>query len=255
MRKADALTIKSIIEHNSLKFTPVTDNITQIATPVNRSLHQSVPYMTGNNGQEGRVFNVGQTNLTAFISTDFPESALLQQLVAKYYAVGTPGITSDYDAISQIYTEYIFQCPAALVSNDSALAGFPTWRYYFNASFPNINPNAALAAVGAPGLNLEAFHSSEIPLVFGTYPPEDATAQEVALSKFMQTAWARFAKDPTTGPGWPSYGSKQGVNPVGLADLGALGTDGVTMIPQYDVDYRCPLYTEIYAAIDTPAFR
>ena len=255
VRAAPALTIKSIIEHNALKFTPVTDNVTQIATPVNRALHQSVPYMTGNNGQEGRVFVVGDTNLTAFINASFPESALLQSLVAEFYAVGTPGISNAYDAISQIYTEYIFQCPAALVSNESALAGFPSWRYYFNASFPNINPNAAVAALGLPGLNLEAYHSSEIPLVFGTYPTDGATAQEVALSKFMQTAWANFAKDPMTGPGWPSYGSKAGVNPAGVADLGAFGSDGVTMIPEYDIDYRCPLYAELYAAINTPAFK
>ena len=58
------------------------------------------------------------------------------------YAIGTPGINSAYDAVSQIYTEYVFQCPAALVANESALAGFPTWRYYYNASIPNINPNA-----------------------------------------------------------------------------------------------------------------
>lgn len=80
--------------------------------------------MTGNSGQEGRVFVVRETNLTAAINASFPESALLQQLVAEAYAIGTPGITSGYDAIAQIYTEYVFQCPAALVSNESAPAGF-----------------------------------------------------------------------------------------------------------------------------------
>jgi carboxylesterase type B len=171
------------------------------------------------------------------------------------YAIGTPGINSSFDAISQIYTEYVFQCPAALVANASALASFPTWRYYYNASIPNINPNAALAALGLPTLNLGAYHSSEIPLVFGTYPSQGATAQEVALSKYMQTAWANFAKDPAgEGPGWPRYGSSRGVNAVGLADLGADGSIGWVMIPEYGVDYRCPLYTAIYAVINTPAF-
>jgi carboxylesterase type B len=255
VRAADAEIIESIVQHNALSFSPVTDNVTQIELPVNRAKHQSVPYMIGSNGQEGRVFVVGETNLTAAINASFPESALLQQLVAGAYAIGTPGVNSAYDAIAQIYTEYVFQCPAALVANGSALAGFPTWRYYYNASIPNINPTAALAALGLPTLNLEAYHSSEIPLVFGNYPSAGATAQEVALSKYMQTAWANFAKDPAgEGPGWPSYGSSKGVNAVGLADLGADGSVASVMIPEYDVDFRCPLYTEIYAAITVPGF-
>ena len=58
-----------------------------------------------------------------------------------------------------------------------------------------------------------------------------------------------------TVPGWPSYGSKAGVNPIAGADLGALRSDDVTMIPEYDIDYRCPLYTEIYAALNNPALK
>ena len=256
VRAANAETIQSIIELNALSFSPVTDNVTQIELPVNRATHQTVPYMTGTNGQEGRVFVIGDTNLTAFIDSSFSESAELQQLVAEAYAIGTPGINSGYDAIAQIYTEAVFQCPAALVSNESALAGFPTWRYYYNASFPNINPTAALAALGLPTLNLEAYHSAEIPLVFGTYPTEGATAQQIALSKYMQAAWANFAKDPAgNGPGWPRYGSSKGVNAVGLAELGADGSVGSVMIPEYDVDYRCPLYSAIYAAVTVPAFK
>ena len=256
VRAADAVVIQNIIEENALSFSPVTDNVTQIPLPVDRAKHQSVPYMTGTNGQEGRVFTVGETNLTAAIDTSFPESALLRQLVAEAYAIGTPGVNSAYDGIAEIYTDYVFQCPAALVANESALAGFPTWRYYYNASIPNINPTAALAALGLPTLNLEAFHSSEIALVFGTYPTTGETAQEVALSKYMQTAWANFAKDPSgKGPGWPSYGSSKGVNAVGLADLGADGSVGSVMIPEYDVDFRCPLYTAIYAAVTVPAFK
>lgn len=255
VRAADAVTIKSIVEHNALSFSPVTDNVTQLLLPINRAQHQSVPYMTGTNGQEGRVLVVGETNLTAAIAASFNESAQLEQLIVSAYAVGTPGISSGYDAIAQISTEYTFQCPAALVSNESALAGFPTWRYYFNASIPNINPTAALAALGLPTLNLEAYHSSEIYLVFATYPTAGATAQEIALSKYMQTAWANFAKDPYgKGPRWPTYGSSKGVNAVGLADIGADGSVGSVMIPEYDLDYRCSLYTAIYAAVQYPAF-
>ena len=92
-------------------------------------------------------------------------------------------------------------------------------------------------------------------MVFGTYQTTGATPQEMALSKYMQTAWANFAKDPDgEGPGWPRYGSSKAVNAVGLADMGGDGSVGSVMIPEYDVDFRCPLYSDIYAAISSPAF-
>ena len=256
VRAADAQTIKNTLEQNNLTFSPVTDNVTQIELPVNKTSHPSVPYMIGTNGQEGTGFVIGESNLTAFINTSFPDSTQLQQLIGAAYAVGTPFINTEFDAMAQIFTDYVFQCPAALLSNESALAGVPTWRYYFNASFPNLNPTAPLAVRGFPTLNLEAYHSSEIFLVFGTYPSAGATEQEVVLSQYMQTAWASFAKDPTgKGPGWPSYGSTKGVNAVGLAELGAYGSHGPLMIPEYSVDFRCPLWSALYAAITTPAFK
>lgn len=67
-------------------------------------------------------------------------------------------------------------------------------------------PNTALA----PGIG--AYHSSEIPLVFGTTEVKlnasKDTAEEAALSKMMRKAWTSFAKDPRKGLldiGWPVY--------------------------------------------------
>ncbi len=61
-----------------------------------------------------------------------------------------------------------------------------------------------------PGLR--SYHISEIPIVFGTYDepsfPGKATANEIALSKYMQKAWVEFARDPVNGLsnyGWPQY--------------------------------------------------
>lgn len=248
VRQADAVKIKDIIEHKALRFAPVTDNVTRVASSSNRSLHQTVPYMGGSNGQEGTIMSVGETNLTNYLETAFPQSAELRRLIADSYAVGTPGITSEFDAIAQISTEFTFQCPAAIVAEQSATVGFPTWRYYYNATFPNLYPKEALEKMGLGDLDLRAYHSSEIPLVFGTYPRENTTDEQVALSKFMQTAWAKFAEDPVSGPGWPSYGTKGGVNSAGLAVLDAPKGENLKMIPQHNVDYRCSLYNGIYGA-------
>jgi acetylcholinesterase len=123
------------------------------------------------------------------------------------------------------------------MANQSSAAGYPTWRYYYNASIANIQPVPQLA-------DFKAFHSSEIRLVFGTYPKEGATAQEVALSQYMKGAWAQFARNPVLGPGWNELGTYD-------ADLGALGTKGsagVTVIKQSDVDSRCAILAPIYGS-------
>ena len=196
VRAADPFVIQKIVNTTALQFHPVTDNITQLATPINRKLHKKVLYMTSTNGQEGRVFladDVNSNNITSFLGREgLGKEPGLEIAIEKAYPIPNAGNDSVYDVESQIYTEFIFQCPAAVVSNESVAAGYPTWRYHYNASFPNINFTTALASIHLANLNLEATHTSKLPLVFGTYPRTDATAPEIALNKNMQTAWASF---------------------------------------------------------------
>lgn len=216
--------------------------------------------MGGTNAQEGRVFEFGQSNLTQYLTTTFTgaAAALIPYIRAAYPAVGNvAGINQDFDVISDIFTDLVFQCAQALWANaSSSAAKVPTWRYYYNASFPNQE-----IFVGSG-----VYHSSEIIQVFQTYPggpvnnntlgPEGLqptqlppTSQQVALSKFMNQAWAAFAKDPMAGPGWPALGSFQ----EDLASLGPLGSSGATMIKQSAVDFRCPVWFPIYKAVGPPA--
>lgn len=92
------------------------------------------------------------------------------------------------------YTYFLFQCPARFVAEESknSVAAIPSWRYYFNAEFPNNQPLP----------NLGAYHSSEIPEVFGTYNRTGATPRQKEISDAMMKAWADFAKSPMDGPGW-----------------------------------------------------
>ena len=184
------------------------------------------------------------------------------------YPLGEAGLRTPYDQLSAIVTDYIFQCPAAKWVNDTASIGIPAWRYYFNASFANTQPY--------PGLGV--FHSSEIPMIFGTYRYNalNTTTQEYALSNAMQSAWARFAKNPAGGPGWNGVGTGQmgnvlvGANGTesgglllssasailpGSFDLGLFGdrgevpASGVTVIDQAEVDYRCGVFEGILDTI------
>lgn len=269
--------IRGIVSNNSLSFTPVVDNVTLIENipKARRAGHiAKVPIFAGTNAQEGRIFELGQSNITAAIEGLITTNATEIKAIEEAYAVGMPGLYNAYDVISQIFTEYIFQCPQAAMTNDSAYAGIPTWRYYFNASFENTNPLP----------NLGVYHSSEIPLVFRTWEitdtPDNATVQEYALSQYMQHAWAMFAKNPQGGPGWDAvdvgveglvlagtgpqkpiyapgglYLDAQGQRTKGSYNLGVLGNAenvmaaGVTIVPQYSLDYRCYLYEPYYEAI------
>jgi acetylcholinesterase len=129
--------------------------------------------------------------------------------------------------------------PQAIVANHSVAAGIPTWRYYFNATFPNTQP----PFTSALGMSLAAFHSSEIPMVFSTYLQTGTTAQEFALSNYMRGAWAEFARNPTSGPGWNALGTFGG---TGLGVLGTNGRSGVTVIRESVVDGRCAILQPIY---------
>lgn len=76
-----------------------------------------------------------------------------------------------------------------------------TFRYLNNASFPNISPRWWEGA----------YHTSETPLLFGTfavYGDVPATPLEYATSAKWQDLYVAFAKDPENGLpalGWPRY--------------------------------------------------
>lgn len=141
----------------------------------------------------------------------------------------------DTNASCRVLTDLLFTCTTRSFSNAINNAGRqPVWRYRYDGSFPNLQF----------GLDLKAYHSSEIPEVWGTYPLSNqygqATSDEINLSKYMQHAWANFAKNPSGGPGWPKLGSNGGV------ELGVLGgknnTAGEYTAPLITSDYPCYLY-------------
>ena len=82
-------------------------------------------------------------------------------------------------------------------------------------------------------------------MIFGTYPKEDATAEQIELSEFMRGAWAQFARDPAAGPGWEKLGDG--------SDYGVIGTEptvGVTVVDREEVDTKCELFAPIYNALN-----
>ncbi|ODA80656.1 hypothetical protein RJ55_03615 [Drechmeria coniospora] len=78
-------------------------------------------------------------------------------------------------------------------------AGAPTWQYLYAGNFTDISPRPWLGA----------YHSSELPLVFGNLGIEGPVTGpfEHRASRYMQDLFLAFAEDPTGGlsrAGWPT---------------------------------------------------
>lgn len=252
---ADALTVRSIVNAAGLEFRPVNDNVTQRATPLTAEARRPaarVPVLIGSNGQEG--MNLGpQYGISNFSSvTEEEVEQFLYAVTGSEALVGQIGRLIDeiqgaapwlnlFEVGALLYTEVLYQCPCKLVAEASVQDKIPTWRYYYNATIPNVQPE------GYPTLG--AFHGAELDVVWGTYPAANATEQEVALSSFIQTAWANFAKDPMAGPGWKALDAASDE----IACLGCDGGSGVQIMAASVVDSRCEQYAPLYTA-STPYF-
>lgn len=271
VRAAKATDIQKIIDENSLSFDSIVDNVTSIANPAQARLSgkiAAIPALIGSNANEGRVFTIGQNNVDAFLQGllgSTPAAALIPAIKAAYPLDRAAGLTNNNDIIAQISGDITFLCPAAFWANASASIGVPTWRYYYNASFTNTQL--------IQELKLGAYHASEIPMVFRTYPRANTTTQEYALSQYMQSAWARFAKNPNGGPGWNPVGTgaagrvlfgpydqvtggvlmngnasalKGDWNLGVLGDVGHVLGSGVTVLPQSQVDKTCNVFKPLF---------
>lgn len=124
----------------------------------------------------------------------------------------------------------------------------PTYRYLYNATFPNTrqtNPNiTAIWPLKYQG----AWHTSELADVFSTfaaaYPSVDAPPEEKALSDIVRGAWAAFAKDPEKAPveGWARVG---GVD----TDVLSFGTDGESGVGTVkDLIGKCNIWKDFLEA-------
>ena len=240
MRRANATQIKNIIETQVLDFAPVYNNLTAVSnvgsTLESRRFAQ-VPFMIGTNAQEGRSLISPNTTVDEFLNAQFPGQTALQNAVLAAYPEQLRNHPFFFN--SQVITDFLMLCHAFLVANNATANGYDVWRYWYNASFPN------LASFPSAGV----YHFSEIPIVWGTYPGNNqfgnVTQQEIQLSKYMQSTWANFAKDPSAGPSWPRLGTNNGTE---LGDIGANGSDGERTIPLESVDHICGVYESFIIA-------
>ncbi|KAL2797352.1 Alpha/Beta hydrolase protein [Aspergillus keveii] len=234
----------NLVTNNSLSFSAFPDGgVTLADNPrLDRLAGKTapVPVVIGTTADEASPFVIGLNlnDTRAALETLGLDSDLADTLV-EAYPLGTPGILTEGARINRIATEFLMQCPTQVHANDTKNLDYGSWRFYFNASFPNTE---FLPGVGA-------YHASEIAFFFGTYRDQGATPFQAEVSNALQTAYADFAKNPSAGPGWPQVptigvfggGVRPGINEEGLKAL--------TTIPSEVLDVRCPLYRPVYDAL------
>ncbi|KAJ7130255.1 Carboxylesterase [Mycena epipterygia] len=217
-------------------FEPVIDNATVFADPLQRirtGLTARVPFIVGNTQNDGSLFAVNLTDLSAYLTTTFNGLVTAAEVRLLY-----PGL-SDPLIISEVIKDFLFLCPVELWSGAAVDAGISSvYRYTYGPVFSDLQvfPNAG------------AYHSSELPEIFGTFNRSSATAPEMTLSHTMQTLVANFVKDPAVAPvpNWPKYvpGNKT-TTLAKLAYNGNVLTSNVVQPVKSDsIDSPCALWNQ-----------
>ena len=133
VRALPAAIVKDVIEHLAVSFAPIPDDYTFVSNRTAARLSGNIaeiPTLQGSNGDEGTLFNYGQTNVTAYLDRTLPTvPQSYKDLILTYYPIGSPGISNSYEQIAKIDTEFRFQCTSARVAKDAKSVGLPTWRY------------------------------------------------------------------------------------------------------------------------------
>ncbi|KAF5625838.1 triacylglycerol lipase V precursor [Fusarium tjaetaba] len=202
MREIPAAKLKDIIERGMLDFAPLSDDgVTlsnyprdiRIQSKSKPKIMARVPVMLGTTADEARIPQFMDITVKDALKTLAPGISDFQVSLLKFlYPIGSPGINNEFDQVTRIATEIGMQCPIRYVAEDFAEADIKTWRYIYNASFANTE---IFKGSGA-------YHSAEIPTLFGTFPEKGATEFQDKLSREMQKAWGEFIRGPENGPGW-----------------------------------------------------
>ena len=108
-----------------------------------------------------------------------------------------------------LFTQRAFTCPSAYSTKYRVQYKVLTWRYRYHGDWDNLRLYNSSAGLGPRGS--AAYHGSDLNMVFGTAEDVsglDNTPAEDATIRYIQGAWAAFARDSKSGLtkyGWPAY--------------------------------------------------
>ena len=275
MQAVNATVLQQTVEQLSLNFFPVNDGITQSATPLVDAIKDGkgsrIPLLLGTNEYEGSLFVApyiqsaidadGKVNTTMLASTIESFGILPDAIsgVVKPFLDSLLLISPSHllKSLSTIVTSLIFKCPAKEMAHAHLYASdMPVYRYLYSATFENTQQGHLIPLLDIT--NIGAYHSAEIPIVFGTYSVYDSispsTEDQKALSRVMQTHWAGFAKNPSN-PGFEEWNR---VSHSHTHDMACFGCDaapaGIKSMSEWEIDGDCLLFDTLLTA-DKPLFK
>lgn len=127
-----------------------------------------------------------------------------------FYELGAFATGKTFNASQEaLFNLEAFTCSVAIEAAARIAQGVPVWRYRYYGDFTNLQLY--------PGSG--SYHGAELNMVFGTAEdvsglPNDAV--ENATIAYVQSAWAEFARNPSSGLtdvlGWPVYENSSGMS-------------------------------------------
>jgi para-nitrobenzyl esterase len=216
----------------SVTFKPIEDGTLVTGQPAalfSTNKEAKVPVLQGTNTNEGILFHVQALGpyMPVMTSADYV-GALTRTFgdagaaVAAQYTVGgsDAGASSGdagagaqtfgsyNDALTKVTSDAFFVCQARRLEQWFSGNGQKTYLYSFNGP---------LSGVPIPQLAGQAFHSAELPYVFGdNYLLGSVPEAGLPLIGTMEDYWTRFAAtgDPNggSGPSWPAFAASSDTN-------------------------------------------
>ncbi|KAH0588686.1 hypothetical protein H2248_004495 [Termitomyces sp. 'cryptogamus'] len=193
MKQVPSRQLEDAVIATNARFSLIPDGITILADTAARLaagefLH--VPLLAGTTRNEADIFVVGAELSGAEIII--------------------PNLT---EILADLQTQML-TCSAGATASSRLKANVPTWRYEYQGKVDMLGLTIVQLQTFTLGVfpdistrpDIRAYHTSEIPILFGTMPSPSET--EKTLSRLVQGAWVAFARDPTQGLlglGWPAY--------------------------------------------------
>jgi len=175
------------------------------AVAIHEGRFTRVPVLVGTNLDEGRLFANEVKDMDRYQKETIWMYGDFGQRVLDRYPVGPDGPAY---AIAANFTDQRFACPSQALRRQLS-RHVPVWGYEFaDRGAPFVLPDRLV------GLDLGAYHASELAYVFGTSwvftDVKRFTPEQKALSQRMQGLWAAFGRDDFEAD-WPRI---DGAGPV-----------------------------------------
>jgi para-nitrobenzyl esterase len=226
---------------NTLSFKPIEDGVLLTGQPAAlfaANKEATVPVLQGTNTDEGILFHIAALGPYTPVMTNADYLGALTRtfgmsaaptIAAQYpvaggdagapaaeagvapsdaQATGAVAFATYNEALTQVSSDAFFVCQARRLERWLAANGQKTYLYSFNGP---------LMGVPIPQLVGKAFHSSELPYVFGnSYVLGSVPDAGAPLVDTIEGYWTRFATtgDPNGGsdPNWPAYATAGDTN-------------------------------------------